>query len=144
MTDAFSPRLRYTKKARRGAVKFVEALFPGYVFVHTDLKTNFRRIMATAGITGLVCYGDNVPQISDRFIEELRTSLEDDIQEELEVVLKPGQPVAIVEGPFKEWSAVVTGMVPGSERVAILLEFLGQSLELKVPADTLIVDPEAG
>lgn len=141
--EAFCPRLRLTRKTRRGPVKFVEALFPGYVFVHTDLKSNFRQILATGGVTGLVRYGDAVPQIPSHFIESLRSNLEDDIQDEPEIVLKPGQAVTVVEGPFKDWAAVVSGSVSGTERVAILLEFLGQSLELKVAAETLIIDPEA-
>lgn len=143
-TEVFSPRLRYTKKTRRGPVKFVEALFPGYVFVHTDLRSNFRRLMATAGITGLVRYGENVPRIPEAFITDLRASLENDVREEPPVILKPGQAVMVVEGPFKDWGAVVKGLVPGKERVAILLEFLGRSLELKVAADALMIDPEAG
>jgi transcriptional antiterminator RfaH len=142
--EAFCPRLRYTKRTKRGPVKFVEALFPGYLFVRTELKDNYRRIMATGGVTGLVRYGENVPAVPDAFIEQLRERLDGDIQEEPEVVLEPGQAVTIVEGPFKDWNAVVSGLVPARDRVAILLDFLGQTLELKVTPESLMIDPEVG
>ncbi|MFP4281358.1 MAG: transcription termination/antitermination protein NusG [Opitutales bacterium] len=136
--ESFCPRIRFTKRTRRGPVKFVEALFPCYLFVHTDLKETYRRIMAATGVTGVVRYGDRVPRVPEAFVEQLRARLDGDLHEEPEPPLEQGQTVTLLEGPFKDWQAVVSGLIPGRERVAILLEFLGQTLELRVPAHAVL------
>jgi transcriptional antiterminator RfaH len=138
--ESFAPRIRYTKRTQRGKVKFIEALFPGYLFAHTDLKATFRPILAVKGVSGLVRYGDRVPPVPDRFIEELRARLPDETHDEPETALRPGQNVTILEGPFKDWEAVVTGVMPARERVLLLVDFLGRMLEVRVDAHRVLAE----
>ena len=46
--------------------------------------------------------------------------------------LKVGQPVHIVEGPFRGLEVVITQMLPAKERIRVLLDFLGRSIEIDV------------
>src|SRR5207253_2023388 len=46
----FAPRLRMRKLTRRGAVWFVEAMFPGYFFAQFDYVTERRRVEHAAGV----------------------------------------------------------------------------------------------
>src|SRR5215210_6897967 len=55
--ECFSPRLRFRKNTRRGAVWFVEAMFPGYVFAHFVYLEQHRRIQHANGIRGIVRFG---------------------------------------------------------------------------------------
>lgn len=142
--EAFCPRISYMKRTRRGKVRFVEALFPGYLFVRTELKSTYRRVMAISGVTGMVRYGNRVPSIPDSFIAELRSHLRDETHEEPEADIRPGQTVTLIEGPFKDWSAVVSGAVPGKQRVALLLDFLGRVLEVEVPSDIVMTEDDEG
>ena len=50
----FAPRLRMRKLTRRGAVWFVEAMFPGYFFAQFDYVTERRRVEHALGVRGLV------------------------------------------------------------------------------------------
>lgn len=144
---ALAPRIRYVKKTRTGKKPFVEALFPGYVFVRTNLSTSYRLVMATHGIRGVVRYGENIPALPDSFIEELRRRLPDNEKQLIEApqpVLKVGQNVTVTEGPFSNWEGLVTGMIPAKGRVRVLLEFLGQQLDIDLPAHALLADTRAG
>ncbi len=47
--------------------------------------------------------------------------------------LRPGDPVLVVEGPFRGLTALVTQVLPAKERIRILLEFLGREIETEMP-----------
>jgi len=51
---------------------------------------------------------------------------------------KIGQPVQLIEGPFQGLEVVVTQLLPARERIRVLLEFLGRSLEMEVPAGKVL------
>jgi transcriptional antiterminator RfaH len=46
--------------------------------------------------------------------------------------LKVGQPVQITEGPFQGLEALVTRLLPAKERIRVLFEFLGRSIEMEI------------
>lgn len=138
---SFCPRIRYEKNTRRGRVHFVECLFPGYVFVNTDLRVHYRQIRAIRGIRDLVAFGERVPRIPDSFIESIQSGLdEQDLREVPSPVLSPGREVIIVEGPFKDLGAVIAGHLDARQRVAVLLEFLGRQMQVHLPASSLLVE----
>jgi len=142
--EAFCPRISKLKKTRRGKVRFVECLFPGYIFVHADLGNLYRRIRATQGIRDVVSFGDRLPVLPGSFIEELRQYVGDqEIHEVPEPELQPGQAVVITEGPFKDLAAVVSGQLDAHQRVALLLEFLGRQMEIHMPAKDLFVEDKS-
>lgn len=138
--EAFSPRISFVKKTRRGKVRFVEALFPGYLFVHTALKETFRVLMATHGVKSIVCYGDMVPVVPERFIEELRSRLKEDLHEEPEPTVALGQTVTLTEGPFQDLRGIISGTVPAKDRVKVLLELLGQQIEIEISSQSVWAD----
>lgn len=136
--ETYCPRLRYDKKTARGIVKWVEPLFPGYLFIRGDLGLNFRRILATGGITRLVTVGTHVPTLDDNFIEGLKTRLAAVQQEVDQPDLKENDEVTIAFGPFSNFKAVVKGQIPARQRVRVLLEFLGQPIQIDVPREVLL------
>src|SRR5829696_5862388 len=81
--DVFSPKLRIQKATRRGAVWFVEALFPGYVFARFDWVSDCHRIRGTNGVSTVVTFGSAPPIIEDQIIESLRAEFD---SEEVHVV----------------------------------------------------------
>jgi transcriptional antiterminator RfaH len=52
--------------------------------------------------------------------------------------IKIGQPVQITEGAFQGLEGVVTRLLPARERVRVLLEFLGRSLETEISTARLL------
>ena len=139
--EVFCPRIRYSKRTRRGKVKFVEPLFPTYLFVRADLRTTYRRLMATMGVTGLVAYGDVVPTVPESLIAELRAEMAgEELHDVPDAAIRPGQTVTLLEGPFKNWQAIVSGVIAAKDRVLLLLDFLGRTLEVQVRAEDLLVE----
>lgn len=131
--ETFCPRISYQKQTKRGPVKFVEPLFPGYLFVHTDLRETYRRIRAVAGVRNVVAFGGRVPGVPQAFIDDLRVRMtEENLRELQPPELQLGQRVVITNGPFKDWAAIVSGKVDARQRVALLLDFLGRQMEIRV------------
>src|SRR5438874_2424937 len=134
----FAPRLRARKLTTRGAVWFVEAMFPGYFFAQFDYMTQRRAVEHAPGVRGLVQFGDRLATIAAVTIEGLRKSMEANETVTIEPEIKVGQEVQIAQGPLQGLEVLVTQLLPASERDRVLLEFLGRSVQMEVSKATLI------
>src|SRR5438067_5306193 len=134
----FAPRLRSRKLTRRGAVWFVEAMFPGYFFAQFDYLTERRRVEHAPGVRGILQFGDRLATIDSSVIGSLQQRVEAEEVITIDPEIKVGQEVQIARGPLLGLEALVTQLLPASERVRVLLEFLGRSVQMEVSKETLI------
>ena len=134
----FAPRLRARRLTKRGAVWFVEAMFPGYFFGQFDYVTQRRAVEHAPGVRGLVQFGDRLATIDGATIESLRRRMEANETITIDPEIKVGQEVQIAHGPLQGLEALVTQLLPASERVRVLLEFLGRSVQMEVSKTKLI------
>jgi transcriptional antiterminator RfaH len=134
--EVFCPRIRFQRNTQRGKVWFEEALFPGYLFARFDLSTGFRAVSGTVGVRGLVRFSGACAQVPDGIVETLRKEA-DGLIVIPEPVLKPGDRAVMVEGAMRGLQAVVTQVLPGGERVKILMEMMGTAVEAEVPMEAL-------
>lgn len=134
LDEVFCPRIRYEKPTRRGKVWFVEALFPGYFFARFDLATDLRTVNAAPGISGVLHFADEYPRLHDRLVADLKAEFpaEDAAIREIRPEIAPGDEVVITEGPMKGLQTIVTRLNSSADRVAVLLEWLGQEREAEV------------
>ena len=128
----FSPRVRFRKPTRRGAVWFVEAMFPGYVFAEFHFATQHRQVEYSSGVQGVVRFGDQFATVDPALVESLQEKAGDDEMVTYNPEIEVGQSVQIAEGPFQGVEALVTRLLPARERIRVLLEFLGRSVEMEV------------
>jgi transcriptional antiterminator RfaH len=128
----FSPRVRYRKATRRGPVWFVEAMFPGYLFAEFVYSREHRRVEHSPGIQGILHFGDAVATLGSDIIANLREKTGEQEIVTFNPEIQVGQAVRIAEGPFQGLEALVTRLIPAKERVRVLLEFLGRSLETEL------------
>jgi len=134
LDEVFCPRIRYEKATRRGRVWFVEALFPGYFFARFDLVNELRVVNATPGVTGVLHFADFYPLIDDVYLRELRAEFPEE-QNAIRVIraqIEAGDEIVITEGAMKGLQTIVTRLVGGGDRVAVLLDWLGQEREAEV------------
>ncbi len=124
--EVYLPRIRFKRSTRRGPVWFTEALFPNYLFARFDLAASLRKLHHLRGVRGVVHFGQQWPTIPDGVIEELRATVGADEVHVIGDELQPGETVQISGGMFHGLTAVMTRIMPGRERVAVLLEFLGR------------------
>ncbi len=134
LDEVFCPRIRFEKSTQRGKVWFVEALFPGYIFAKFDLAGDLRAVNATTSVTGVLRFSDYYPQISDRYIRELKQEFPEEENEIriIEPTISEGDEVVVTEGPMTGLKTVVTQLVSGQDRVKVLLDWLGQEREAEV------------
>jgi len=143
--EVFCPRLRYRKATRRGKVWWIEALFPGYLLARFDFIGLSRAVRYAPGVSGLVHFREKVPKVSDAFVDELRRelALNPDPDRPETITVQPsialGDEVEVAHGPLQGFRGPVVEVLPGNERVRILLEFLGGDKPVNVDLFSIIL-----
>lgn len=129
--EVFCPRLRYRKATRRGKIWWVEPLFPGYVLAKFNISEMERAVTFCQGVRGLVRFGSGIPPVPESFVEALKHEIRsrENASDELFTVsptIEIGDEVEIAHGPLQGMKGTVVAVPSATERVKILLEFLGQ------------------
>ena len=130
--ECFSPRLRFRRMTQRGPVWFVEAMFPGYLFAKFIYSEQHRAVEASHGIQGIVHFGDQLATLPENIVVGLQSTVGAEEVVTIDSSIKIGQAVEIIEGPFRGLEVVVTCLLPAKERVRVLFDFLGRSIEMEV------------
>ena len=138
--EVFCPKIRF-KRARSTGVAWVsEAMFPGYIFARFVYPEIYRRVAATSGVAKTLSFGGRPCVLDERIIEDLRVHVADGETIEIACEIKEGEEVKVVEGPFQGVRALVTRILPARDRVAILLNMLGQEREVEVSTADVLPD----
>jgi transcriptional antiterminator RfaH len=130
--ECCSPRLRFRKMTHRAPVWFVEAMFPGYLFAKFVYSKQHRAVEASHGIRGIVRFGDHLATLPENIVVGLQSRVGAEEVVTIDSSIKIGQAVQIIEGPFRGLEVVVTSLLPAKERVRVLFDFLGRSIEMEV------------
>ena len=131
--NVYLPLTRDRAKFRLSEVAPVTPLFPRYLFVDMDPDhSSVGPIRSTVGGCGLVRFGTALAPVPSGLVEALQTG---EAQRWNPVVdpLVPGQPVRVVEGPFAGMNGLFSALA-GRERVVVLMEWLGGTRRLELPA----------
>jgi transcriptional antiterminator RfaH len=121
LSEVFLPMLK-ARMPRWGRLAMsVAPLFPCYLFARLDLQSNYFEVKYLAGVSGLVSAGTDPIVVSDAIVTEIRARGVNDVVEIREDPFGSGQPVRVVEGPFRGFEAIFERYLSGAERVAILL-----------------------
>jgi transcriptional antiterminator RfaH len=131
--DVFHPRLRYVRATRRGPVSTTESLFPNYLFARFNWQSCLNLVQYSSGVSEVVHFGNNWPSIPDDLINELRAHFGNETIRTIPPAPEVGETILVSNGIFEGLEAVVTRVMPGAQRVAVLLDFLGRqsSVELR-------------
>lgn len=138
--EVFCPRISQVRKTRVGKKRFVEALFPGYIFARFCYKTHSRIVVYSQGINKLVQLGDR-RVVPEKVIIDLKNSLPEGVIEAPDLSIQPGAEVELITGSLKGLNGKVLAQLPAQNRIQILLEFLGREIKVDVdPEDVLLSD----
>jgi transcriptional antiterminator RfaH len=116
-----------------------EAMFPGYFFARFCLGEMLPQVRSAHGVSSIVRFGDWYPVIDDSVIEQLRDKTGGDAIAELVPEFALGDSVRLTEGPLAGLEAVITQVLPGKERVRVLLEFLGRETVTEARTNQVIL-----
>jgi len=136
--EVFNPRIRFTRTTRQGPATVTEALFPNYLFARFDWRTLLTRVHYAPGVSGVVHFGSKWPTVPDQAIDELRAMLGPEEVQFVTNTLAAGDVVEMAEGAFHGLQAVVTQVMPGKQRVMVLMDFLGRQTTVEVEAALVI------
>jgi transcriptional antiterminator RfaH len=109
--------------------------FPGYLFVKADLEVvEYTAINSTPGVIRLVAFDQRPLPLNSDIIEGIRSEVERLNSEGglPAISYQPGESVRLIEGPLKGLQAVFVKHLRPSERVLVLLKFLGQENEVEL------------
>jgi transcriptional antiterminator RfaH len=129
----FLPRIRYRRSTRFGPAWITEALFKDYIFARFNLAAALRRVQYSRSVRGIVRFGDRWPAVPDQIISELIRAMGGEDLRVIDETLQEGDLVQFAAGAMHGLQAVVTRVMPARQRVAVLLEFLGQQTTVEVP-----------
>jgi len=136
--EVFNPRIRFARPTRTGPIWVTESLFPNYLFARFDWKTSLPRVHYAPGVSGVVHFGTRWPCVPDQVVEELRSHLG---PREVHVISKDfeaGEQVQVAGGIFHGLIAVITQVMPGKDRVLLLMDFLGRQTAVEVPTTSIV------
>ncbi|MCD6138985.1 MAG: UpxY family transcription antiterminator [Deltaproteobacteria bacterium] len=133
--ETFLPKVTTLSKRRDRRLKIRIPLFPGYVFVRSDLNPHERlEIVKTIGVVRLVGNKDGPIPVPDEAIDSLRIMVAGDNRVLTGTRMKKGDRVIVVDGPF---TGIMGTFVRyrGRGRVVVSIEALGQYAAVDVPED---------
>lgn len=130
--EVFLPKIKVKSKRRDRKLMINVPLFPGYVFVQTDLNPHEHlEILKTAGAVRLLGNIDGPVPVLQKAIDSLKIMVSRDAQVITGSRFKKGDRVMVVYGPFTG----VTGFfirTRGKGQVVVNIEVLGQSAAVEV------------
>jgi len=140
--EVFCPMLRYRKATRRGKIWWEEALFPSYVLARFHMTEQQRAVSFCQGVRGFVKFGSVIPPVPQWFIDEMIDTWQEHAENDV-LTVKPrfekGDEVELAHGPLQGLKGSVVEVLPGVERVKVLLEFLGQQQMIEIDLFTLLL-----
>lgn len=133
--DVFLPKITVPSK-RKDRKKMIRVpLFPGYVFVKTDLSPEHHlEIVKTAGAVKLVGNVQGPISVPDETVDSLKIMVISDQPVETGYQFSKGDRVLVVQGPF-------TGVIGiferygGQGRIVVQIEALGQFAAVEVDVE---------
>ena len=127
------------RQQRRGKLQ-AAPLFPGYLFVQMDSgQTEASAVNAVPGVLRLVAFGGHPQSVPAPVMDALmqRVAAFDQAGGLPQHPFHAGDPVRLTDGPLAGLEAAFVGPMRPSERVRVLLTFLGQLQEVEVPVAML-------
>jgi transcriptional antiterminator RfaH len=134
--QAYLPEIESSKSGRKQRKPF----FPCYLFIEIDFETvGLSQVQWTPGLRRVVAFDDHPVPLSDGVIDLIRRRLE-----EMETAeswpahtFQIGETVRVTDGPLQGLLAIFEGPSAPTQRVQVLLNFLGQVSRAHLPVNDL-------
>ena len=139
--EFFQPVVKTTLRIKSKFKKIIKPVFPGYIFIAINLEEqNWQKINNTRGISSILVFGNEIPLISNEFIEELKYRFSLDNTPKVAGQRKIGMNAKITDGPFAQLIGKID-KIDADQRIWILLDILG--CETRVSINKLHLLPQS-
>lgn len=136
--EVFCPRISQVKKTKVGKKRFVDAMFPGYIFAKFDYAEKFRLVMHSQGVTRIVEQGGR-RVVPEAVVNELIESVPEGVITAPDPSLEDGAEIEFVSGSLKGLNGKVLARLPSGQRVQLLLDFLGREIQIEASASDIML-----
>jgi transcription elongation factor/antiterminator RfaH len=140
--EVFLPKIKVKSKRRDRNLLIQVPLFPGYLFVKTNLEPDHHLdILRTGGVVRLIGNANGPIPVTSETIQSLKIMVSSESPVSTGFRLKKGDHVLVVSGPF----AGVKGTFvryKGNDRVVVNIEALGQYAGVDVDEKDVEILPE--
>ncbi|MBA4366690.1 MAG: transcriptional antiterminator [Desulfobacterium sp.] len=140
--QAFLPKIRVRSKRRDRKLMIQVPLFPGYLFVRTDLNPpEHLEIVKTAGVVRFVGNASGPLSVYEETIESLKIMVMGGEEIITGARFKKGDKIVVVNGPFV---GIIGEFVQyrGQGRVVVNIDALGQFAAVNVDEDDVELLPQ--
>ena len=139
--ETFLPRMM-VRSRRRDKLQMRETpLFPGYLFVRTDLNDWVHyHIIRTLGVVRILGTKGQCTPVPEDTVTSLRTLVNSGQPVFPWSKLTPGKHVRVVEGPLMGASGIILRNKQGKPRLLVTVELLGRSVCAELAGETVEVD----
>ena len=140
--EAFLPKVTVRSKRRDRRVMIRVPLFPGYVFLKTDLHPDTHlNIVKTAGVVRLIGSNQGPVHVPDETMESLKIMVSAENPITTGNRIKKGDNVLVINGPFTGIKGTFA-RYRGQGRVIVNIEALGQFAGVEVDEEDIEVLPK--
>jgi transcriptional antiterminator RfaH len=136
--EVYLPMARVRRRRMGKGATCIEPLFPRYLFIHLDTKTdNWSPIRSTLGVSNLVKFGMHPSAVPELLIDLLRDRCDEEgIQDITQGEFKSGESVRVMEGPMVGLEGVFLAKT-SSDRVMVLLDIVGKHTRVNMETEKL-------
>jgi transcriptional antiterminator RfaH len=138
--ESYLPCYRKRRCHARRVEQVSRPLFPRYLFVTFDLgEDRWRPILSTVGVCGLVRHGEVPTRVPEGVVEEIQRHEAEGTFDDLASAkrMRVGDPVRVIDGPFADLIGNFCALAE-TERVIVLLDFLGRQVRATLPRDAVV------
>jgi transcriptional antiterminator RfaH len=134
----FYPQIKEPKIVRRRRKICITALFPGYLFAQFNVEHDYRLVIYSRGVHGVVSFGPTPAVVDEELIEAIKDRLCNGYVTIPKAVFTPGQVVRIQEGPLRGIEAVFERQIPGYQRAVLLLSAISYQAKVVVDLEDIV------
>jgi len=131
--ETFLPTYRTRSRRKHAAGPIERPLFPGYLFVHMDTPAVQRvPVLQAPGVVRLVEFGGRLAPVDDETIRSLRIIVSGPATAQPHPLLREGQPVRVVDGPFAGAAGRLSRGRGRKPRLVVTIEILGRAAAVPI------------
>ena len=134
----FYPQIKEPKIVRRRRQICINALFPGYLFAQFNVEHDYRLVIYSRGVHGVVSFGLTPAVVDEELIQAIKDRLCNGYVTIPEAAFTPGQVVRIQEGPLRGMEAVFERQIPEYQRAVLLLRAISYQAKVVVDLEDIV------
>ena len=139
--EVFLPRVT-VRSRRRDRLRMLQVpLFPGYLFVHTDLSDgDYYHIIRQEGVVRILGIRGQYTPVPEDTVTSIRTLVNSGQPLLPWARIEPGRRVRVVDGPLAGATGIILRLKKGNKRLVVGVELLGRSVCAELAEESVEVE----